>query len=88
MKNETYEEYLKEKAKSFEEKCVFCGECCGSKDDPCSKLLKNPNGNFFCEDYENRLGPQKTISGKGFTCVSIREHIANKTTRINCAYNR
>lgn len=87
MENVLYKKFLVEKELEFESICNRCGECCGSKDDPCRNLVKNHDGTFYCKDYDNRLGPQITVGGHKFNCVSIREHIRGKTLRQNCAYN-
>ena len=81
-----YEEHAVEREKEFEEICLRCGECCGSLDDPCSKLAKLHDGTYFCRDYANRFDLQETVSGKVFKCVPIREHISGDTLRQNCAY--
>ncbi len=81
-----YETYLHRKEENFESLCTRCGDCCGAYDDPCRNLIKLEDGTYFCEDYKNRLGPQKTVSGKEFQCVSIREHIAKGSLRPRCAY--
>jgi hypothetical protein len=71
---------------SFEKLCKRCGACCGALDDPCANLVKMPDGKFICKDYDSRLGPQKTVSGVTFNCVSIREHIKRSTLRPGCGY--
>lgn len=86
MDNLRYAEYTKSKEVNFEALCHNCGECCGSLDDPCRNLLKKDDGTHSCRDYSNRFGPQKTVSGKDFDCVFIREHIASNTLRPNCGY--
>jgi len=88
MDNRKYYKLLQQKNFHFEKVCTRCGECCGASDDPCSKLVKQPDGTYFCKDYANRLGLQKTISGKSFHCVSIREHIEGKTLHEKCAYRK
>ena len=82
-----YNEYLRKKEAEFEAICIRCGECCGSADDPCRNLVKQKSGGFICKAYENRFGPQKTVSGAEFMCVSIREHILGETLRPTCAYH-
>ena len=59
-----YQGFMEESDRKFEAICSNCGECCGSKDDPCQNLVKNDDGTYKCRDYINRLGPQKTVSGK------------------------
>ena len=86
MNTKKYQEHLQKKEKDIENICKRCGECCGALDDPCLNLKKKEDNMYYCTDYKNRLTLQKTVSGKSFTCVSIREHILNKTLRYNCAY--
>ena len=71
-----------------EARCTCCGVCCGSQgSDPCVHLQKKNNGTFFCDTYENRFGVQKTVSGKEFTCVMIRDVIAFGVRYEGCGYN-
>jgi len=86
MDDSRYNTALKQKMSEFEGICRRCGLCCGVKDDACRNLEKDGN-KYKCIDYENRLGPQKTLSGKSFHCVPIREHIANRSLHPGCAYN-
>ncbi|MFC1548492.1 hypothetical protein ACFL5E_00880 [Candidatus Omnitrophota bacterium] len=86
MDSEKYARYTTVKEEDFEIACKRCGKCCGSLDDPCWNLSKTPDGEFFCEDYANRFGPQKTVSGKDFECVPIRVHIEKGSLRSDCAY--
>lgn len=86
MDSEKYKKYALDKEEEFESLCKRCGECCGSLDEPCQNLVKKDDGTFFCRDYENRLGPQKTVSGKAFNCVLIRGHVSRDSLRPNCAY--
>lgn len=85
-----YEIYQEGQARIFEDICKRCGECCGSKDgDPCINLAKcMTSGMCYCKVYENRLGLQKTASGKNFNCVPIRDIMEKYLLRPNCAYNR
>ena len=83
-----YVNYQDFKKAQHESLCKRCGNCCGVKDkDPCVNLIKTKSGKYFCIDYENRLGEQKTISGKTINCVPIRK-ILHKTWlgRNECAY--
>ncbi|MBU1894519.1 MAG: hypothetical protein ABIH85_01040 [Candidatus Omnitrophota bacterium] len=87
MDSRRYEKYGMGMEKEFETRCSRCGECCGALDDPCRNLVKvESQAGWFCKVYDNRFGEQKTVSGKTFHCVSIREHIKNDTLRPNCAY--
>lgn len=86
------EEYIFCQEKQFdryESICARCGACCGAEDgDQCVNLEKAADGKYFCKVYENRLGPQRTISGKSFHCIPIGDVIMNLGARPNCAYRR
>ncbi len=87
MGEKTYAAHQEETFRDHESLCGRCGKCCGSEDgDPCSKLKKDVAGNFFCLEYDLRLGLQKTISGKYFTCVTVRELMKYDALRPGCAY--
>jgi len=88
MDKEKYEANQKEKFLKFEAICKRCGACCGSEDtEPCINLAREAKtGTYYCKDYENRIGLQKTASGKPFHCIPIRELIAHNLLRPNCAY--
>jgi uncharacterized cysteine cluster protein YcgN (CxxCxxCC family) len=85
-----YENKIAAKKAEFESLCVRCGECCGAYDgDPCQNLQFDTCSNsYYCQDYENRLGPQKTIAGKLFECVPILENIKRGCYHEKCAYKR
>lgn len=90
MKNiRAYYKYQQQKEDEFESMCKRCGACCGAYDgDPCALLAFDPALNvYYCTDYENRLGTQKTVSGKSFECVSILENLRHGTLHSVCAYN-
>ena len=84
-----YIAYQEEKFRRYESICKRCGACCGAIDgDPCKNLGRDSNGRYYCKVYENRFGPQQTISGKWFNCTPIREVIAHEGARPGCAYRR
>lgn len=85
-----YESHLKQKEREYENICIRCGECCGATDgDPCVNLIYDELKQYYiCKDYDNRLGKQKTISGKTFTCVPIEENIREGTAHESCMYVR
>jgi len=89
MDNERYQRYQQGKFEYFEHVCSHCGECCGSQDgDPCENLRRDSvTGRYFCSVYDTRLGPQKTVSGRFFNCVPIRDIIRQGLLRPGCAYN-
>jgi hypothetical protein len=63
MDDSNYEKYCIDAQKNYEDICVQCGICCGANDDdPCEHLEKIGPKKYFCKIYENRLGPQRTVS--------------------------
>lgn len=87
MDEEKYNLYQKERFEFYENACRRCGVCCGAEDgDPCANLVENKDGKYFCRVYKNRLGAQKTASGKAFHCTPIKEIITHFGARPNCAY--
>ena len=88
MENKLYEEKLKTMHDNHESICRRCGLCCGLKDnDPCSHLIKNTDGTFFCGIYHDRLGERQTVSGRIFKCVAIKDLLMLGGTHQWCAYN-
>ena len=89
MEDESYEKGLARGQAQFEEMCSRCGDCCGGDtDDPCHNLQKDQDGLYFCRDYKDRLGLQKTVNGRLFECVEIRVHIAKGKLSHRCGYNK
>jgi len=87
MNNTAYQKYLENKHFEYDNLCKHCGACCGANDgDPCENLLKNEKGLYYCKVYANRLGLQKTVSGKIFTCVPIKEIIKFGAEYPGCTY--
>jgi hypothetical protein len=84
-----YQQKQREHAKEYESFCRRCGACCGAYDgDPCANLEKAADSRYFCKVYNARLGPQKTVSGKSFTCVLIRENLKKSPLPFpRCPYN-
>lgn len=71
--NQKYERYQRQSIIDWERVCLNCGACCGAfEKDPCQHLNKGKE-NYYCDIYENRFGEQRTITGKKFTCVPIRD---------------
>lgn len=85
MDNRAYEKHMSTELLRYESVCRHCGTCCGAGNDPCEHLSFD-DGRSFCKVYENRLGPQKTVSGKFFTCVMIRHNIKTGFYSQECAY--
>ena len=86
-----YEEYLKQKQLSHESLCTRCGCCCGAFDgDPCEHLFLDSNKKYYCDIYENRFGTRKTVSGKTFQCMPIRDILFESSWADNkhCAYRK
>jgi len=70
----------------YEALCKRCGACCGALDgDPCEDLRKDSDGKFYCSVYTHRIGMHKTLSGKQFACVPIRDLRPNLPFR-SCVY--
>ncbi|MDD4203456.1 MAG: hypothetical protein PHQ52_08320, partial [Candidatus Omnitrophica bacterium] len=89
MDKAIYEKHCNDLQKKYEDICIQCGVCCGANDgDPCEHLEKIGPKKYFCKIYDHRLGLQKTVSGKIFTCTTIRELIKNGAIRIECQYVR
>jgi len=86
MDTVAYQKYLQNKAVTEESICKRCGICCGANNDPCVNLARDKNGLYRCLVYENRLGPQRTVSGKIFTCVLIKDNIRAGFSHVDCAY--
>jgi len=89
MEDLLYLQKQKGQLAEYEGRCVRCGECCGAKsDDPCAQLAKDAGGDHYCMVYPDRLGPQKTVSGKAFNCVLIREGVRFNVPYSRCSYLR
>jgi len=59
--------------KDWESVCINCGACCGANDgDPCINLAFS-KGKSRCTVYNNRLGIQKTLKGREFKCLPVRD---------------
>ena len=70
----------------YEALCRRCGACCGALDgDPCEHLKRDESGKYFCPIYDHRIGMHKTLSGKHFACVPIRDLRPNLPLR-SCVY--
>ena len=86
MDDVLYTQKQDEWAREFESLCLRCGKCCGLEQDPCANLVKDVHGKYACKAYNERLGSQKTVSGKTFTCVPIREVIKKGLPSSSCGY--
>ena len=86
----TYENYLREKDSEYEALCKRCGACCGATEaDPCARLSKDDTGLYFCAAYNDRLGIQKTASGREFNCVPVSKILFESWSGSwACAYKR
>lgn len=84
--------YFKKQEDYFSEHealCKRCGRCCGVEtSEPCSNLKKSADGRYHCASYENRFGPQLTVSGRAFTCVPIRDVVRKGLPYEGCGYAR
>lgn len=89
MNNNGYITHQEKQFRIYEDRCRRCGLCCGAEDgDPCINLVKNIDGKYSCKVYENRIGQQKTLSGKVFSCVPMKQVIMYSGTRPGCAYSK
>ena len=71
-----YDQWHDIQAKRWESLCGRCGACCGvTEGDPCEHLRGSRKGEYFCSIYENRFGEHRTVSGKIFMCVPMRQLI-------------
>jgi hypothetical protein len=87
METALYLKKQEELLSRYEARCARCGACCGVTDgDPCASLQKSGDGTYFCKAYAARLGAQKTVSGKSFTCVPIRAVLKYESPHPGCAY--
>lgn len=83
------EDTLKLKEEEFEKRCRRCGACCGAYDgDRCIHLNAGADSRYYCDAYDRRLGLQKTVSGKSFECVSIKEILRKAYPREGCGYEK
>jgi hypothetical protein len=95
MQNESaddraYAVLLERQWQEWEARCSCCGACCGiAEGDPCEHLAQSENGKYLCRIYENRFGLYKTISGKPFRCVPIRDILhKNWPGEHRCGYKK
>ncbi len=89
MEDRQYLECQEKQEAEYEALCKRCGACCGIKDgDPCVELIAEPDGvHYRCRIYESRLGKRKTVSGKEFTCVELRDILGKSWEgHPECAY--
>lgn len=84
-----YEETQKRLEAWYESLCRRCGKCCGAGEvDPCVHLSESGDGTFTCAVYEKRLGPQRTVSGREFNCVLVKEVLRHDGALNDCAYRK
>lgn len=70
---ERYAQLQKCQQAEWEAKCTRCGACCGAAEgDPCEHLAASSTGGYLCNIYEHRFGLRKSVSGREFRCVPIR----------------
>jgi hypothetical protein len=81
-----YWQKQKESEDNYESRCKRCGACCGAPgQDACARLRCDGDGKYYCSVYAERIGLQKTVSGKEFHCVLIRDLGPNLPYK-SCAY--
>jgi uncharacterized cysteine cluster protein YcgN (CxxCxxCC family) len=89
MDDRAYIETQDKAAAEYESLCRRCGTCCGAQGgDPCANLKEDAAGNYRCVNYGVRLGVQKTVSGRQFTCVPIRDVLKFGIPYDGCGYRR
>jgi hypothetical protein len=72
----------------YEARCRRCGACCGADGaDPCANLARETSGAYFCKSYDTRIGVQRTVSGRTFTCIPIRDVRRFGMPFEGCGYN-
>ncbi len=87
MGEQEYNRKLEEQFREHESLCKCCGMCCGLADgDPCDQLEEIGVGKYRCKIYDHRFGLQRTVSGKVFHCVPIRDNLKFESTYPGCAY--
>jgi len=87
MDEQAYEKVLANRDATHEALCRRCGQCCGTLgEDPCANLEKLADGTYSCRIYNIRHGLQKTMSGRYFMCVNIRDVIKCGASYDNCPY--
>ena len=86
---ETYRKKQDQGLVEHEALCKRCGKCCGTdSSEPCANLGTDPQGKYYCKSYDNRLGAQRTISGRTFTCVPIRDVLSKGLPYEGCGYTK
>lgn len=86
MDGERYAQQQAYKETEHELLCRRCGVCCGVREDACVHLGRLADGTYYCDTYGTRLGKQRTVSGKEFTCVPIRDVLMFDPPHPNCPY--
>lgn len=86
MGESDYLQKQKEEFIEYEARCRRCGACCGANDgDPCVHLEKRDDAKYYCNIYDNRIGMQRTLAGKQFACVPLRDLRPNLPFK-DCVY--
>ena|SRR3989338_1408522 len=69
-----YHQWQVRQEAQWESLCTRCGACCGIVEgDPCEHLEIREDGTYACRIYSNRFGVHKTVAGRTFRCVPIRD---------------
>ncbi|MCK5215101.1 MAG: hypothetical protein KAR05_07085 [Candidatus Omnitrophica bacterium] len=85
-----YNQLQMKHSQEWEDICISCGGCCGVFDgDPCEDLIMIETGKYYCRTYQDRFGMHKTLSGKSFRCVPVR-NVLDKSWPgdMHCSYKR
>ncbi len=84
-----YDKLMDSRQAEWEARCSRCGACCGAFDDRCVHLREDEGGRYFCGVYEKRFGLHRTMSGKEFRCVPIRDILGQHWNGDHrCAYKK
>ncbi len=85
---QAYHTWLATRQQDAEALCRHCGACCGALEDPCAHLVMS-DGHSSCSIYADRFGLRKTVAGRPFTCVPVREKLgASWPGDERCGYKR
>lgn len=86
---ERWSAHQKRAQEAWEALCQRCGACCGAAEgDPCEHLDTDAGG-FFCRIYADRFGWRRSVSGRAFRCVPIRDILhLDWPGSSSCAYKR
>jgi len=74
IEKDQFDAWQQKQLEAWESLCGRCGACCGlAEGDPCEHLVQDSLGKYQCNVYANRFGIRRSISGREFKCVPIRD---------------